>query len=136
MIEETPQLCTAIVVEDSQGRVLLLRRAPRMGRLGGLWHLPGDRHFCGETHVQCAHRALREDTGLQAYQFTYLGTTFHDHREGIVYRADFASGVACITQPVIEDQLGWFDPSDPPSPLFSGTAEVLDWLRPVGVAVR
>lgn len=136
MTEETPQFCTAVVVEDSQGRVLLLRRAPGMGRLGGLWHLPGDRHFCGETHVQCAQRALREDTGLQAYQFTSLGTTFHDNMQGIVFRARFITGVACIAQPVIEDQLGWFDPMDPPSPLFSGTAEVLGWLRPGRVAGR
>ncbi len=46
------------------GRILVLRRAPRMVYRPGHWDLPGGHLSLGETMEQCLHREVAEETGL------------------------------------------------------------------------
>jgi 8-oxo-dGTP pyrophosphatase MutT (NUDIX family) len=126
---EPTVLCTAVVVRDDPGRVLLLRRAPGAGPRAGLWHLPGGRNEPGESDTACAHRELREETGIAALGMDYLGTTCHGGLVGVVFRAQFLSGTPVNAEPEVHDAIGWFHPDEPPEPLMTGTAEVLAWLR-------
>lgn len=128
MPDNTPVICTAVVVRDTVGCVLLLRRtvAPR----AGLWHLPGGRVELGESIFACARRELHEETGLMAPigSLEYLGVTNHEGMKGMVFRLIDASWEPTNAEPGVHDAIGWFDPDKPPEPLFAGTAEVLGWL--------
>jgi 8-oxo-dGTP diphosphatase len=47
-----------------EGRILVLRRAPRMVYRPGHWDLPGGHLSVNETMEQCLHRKVAEETGL------------------------------------------------------------------------
>jgi mutator protein MutT len=60
-----------LIVTDSNGRVLLLRRAANTTG-GNLWCLPGGKVDYGDTVEQTAARELEEETGLRAEQLRFL----------------------------------------------------------------
>ena len=60
-----------LVVSDSEGRVLILRRAAETTR-GGDWCLPGGKIDYGDTVEQAAARELVEETALRAKNFRFL----------------------------------------------------------------
>lgn len=61
------------IVADTSGAVLLgLRRATTCA---GTWALPGGHVEAEESPLECAHRELREETGLDAADGT-IGSTF------------------------------------------------------------
>jgi ADP-ribose pyrophosphatase YjhB (NUDIX family) len=55
-------MCGGAVVVDSEGRLLLVRRAHEPSL--GLWSLPGGRVEPGETAREAAAREVLEETGL------------------------------------------------------------------------
>jgi ADP-ribose pyrophosphatase YjhB (NUDIX family) len=60
------------VTHDTQGRLLLVRRANDPGR--GLWSIPGGRVEPGETDAQAVARELLEETGLTVRMGRLVGT--------------------------------------------------------------
>ena len=60
---------------DSQGKLLLTRRAPRK-MYGGYWEVTGGSGIAGEDSLTSAARELREETGLvaPAGELLFLGT--------------------------------------------------------------
>jgi ADP-ribose pyrophosphatase YjhB (NUDIX family) len=54
--------CVGAVVEDSRGRLLLIKRGHEPGK--GLWSLPGGRIEAGETDAEALVREMLEETGL------------------------------------------------------------------------
>jgi 8-oxo-dGTP diphosphatase len=54
----------AAVIFERHGRVLLLRRSPRLAWMPNHWDLPGGHVEPGETAAQAAAREAFEETGL------------------------------------------------------------------------
>lgn len=59
---------TSVVVTDSAGRILLLKRADTGG-----WGLPGGIMEPGESFEQTGRREVREETGLEIRELRFLG---------------------------------------------------------------
>ena len=108
--------CVGAVVRDTEGRLLLVRRANEPGR--GLWSVPGGRVEPGETSPEAVVREVAEETGL-AVVVTGLA--------GVVERAAPGGGVY-----VIEDFTARLAPGEDPNGLRSGDdASDAAWV-PVG----
>ena len=60
-----------MIVSDSSGRILILRRAGGTTR-GGDWCLPGGKIDYGDTVEQAAARELEEETALRAKNLRFL----------------------------------------------------------------
>jgi colanic acid biosynthesis protein WcaH len=67
-----PIPCVDIAVQDSRGRVLLVRRRNEPAR--GLWWFPGGRVHHGEQRCQAARRKLQEECGLEPNSLDEIGT--------------------------------------------------------------
>jgi 8-oxo-dGTP diphosphatase len=63
--------CVGAVIQDEQGRLLLIRRGHEPG--AGLWSLPGGRVEPGETDAEALVREMREETGLVVTAGRLLG---------------------------------------------------------------
>lgn len=73
-MKETPKFpvpCVRLIVHDSSGRILLLRR-PQRAVAGGSWTLPGGKIDYGESPDTAAARELREETQFTAEHLRFL----------------------------------------------------------------
>ena len=110
-----PRVCVDILLVDTNGRVLLLKRSnqPAIGK----WWFPGGRVHIGETRLQAAHRKLKEECALPVGELTELGsfdlffeieqTTYHDVT--ILFRMQVTSGTKIVTD-AEASSFGWFYP--------------------------
>ena len=62
----------SVIVEDPQGRVLLLLRGSTDPWMPGRWNLPGGKIEPGESPTEAAMRETREETNLRVYTFSPL----------------------------------------------------------------
>lgn len=69
-----PIPCVDLLVEDENGRILMIKRANEPAK--GQWWFPGGRVNFLETREQAAKRKLKEECGLEALQVKEMGT--HD----------------------------------------------------------
>lgn len=67
-----PIPCVDLLVSDSKGRVLLVKRKKEPA--AGQWWFPGGRVHFGETRAATAVRKLNEECGLEAISVEELGT--------------------------------------------------------------
>jgi NAD+ diphosphatase len=76
----------AAILRDSEGRVLLVRRSKDPGK--GLLDLPGGFVDPDESAEDALRRELREEMGLEAGPFSWLGSLPNEYEyEGITYRS-------------------------------------------------
>lgn len=68
---------------QQNGRFLITRR--RTGEhLGGLWEFPGGKSEAGESLVDCLHRELREELGIEVRNLRPYRTIRHRYPEKTV----------------------------------------------------
>ncbi len=69
-----------IIVRHADGEYLLMQRDKRK-HYGGMWEATaGGSALVGESPLECAHRELYEETGIDAPELTQLGTVTTDDR--------------------------------------------------------
>lgn len=66
-----PVPAVRLILEDDQGRVLVLRRAEG-SHCAGRWCLPGGKVDCGETVASAVRGELLEETGLECSGMRFL----------------------------------------------------------------
>lgn len=92
-VYEDPKVAAAVVVDTSQG-VLLLRRAQR-DRAHGKWILPGGHVDRGEVVALAAQREVAEETGLAVELTSLLGVYSYEGNPWVlvVYAATANGGL-------------------------------------------
>ncbi|THF68423.1 NUDIX domain-containing protein [Deinococcus sp. Arct2-2] len=116
-----------LIVQDTQGRVLLGRR-DGTGYGAGLWGLPGGRVERGEALADAAAREIWEEMGLRVDAATvrFLGVSRYDvggvQGTDFLYLAGEWSGEPLPLEQTSE--VGWFAPTALP-------ADSLPWLAGV-----
>lgn len=117
-----PVVCAGAVVQDADGRLLLVRRG-RPPALGS-WTLPGGRVEPGESPAEAAAREVKEETGLDVEVGSLLATV-----PVLGYLVhDFAATVTGGTLAAGDDadDVGWFAPVELPGMQISpGLLEAL-----------
>jgi 8-oxo-dGTP diphosphatase len=83
--------CVGGVVHDTQGRLLLVRRAHDPGK--GLWSLPGGRVEPGEDDAEALARELFEETGLTVAPGRLVGTVTRPAASGVYQIHDYEAQV-------------------------------------------
>jgi 8-oxo-dGTP diphosphatase len=83
--------CVGGVIHDTQGRLLLVRRANDPGR--GLWSLPGGRVEPGESDAEALARELFEETGLTVAPGRLVGTVTRPATTGVYQINDYEAQV-------------------------------------------
>jgi 8-oxo-dGTP diphosphatase len=93
----------AIVIRDSAGRFLVVRRAADDDSLPGVWGLPAASLRDGETTEQAAIRAGRDKLGVEVEITGSLGTdslSGDDHTNELSeYEVHVLSGTPAVPQP-------------------------------------
>ena len=110
------------VLVNKSGRVLMLRRSKVHG--DGAWSAPGGHIDQGETLEQCAEREVLEETGVTIRNIRFFAVTNDifeaegKHYVTIWMSADYERGSAFVAAPEEASEVGWFDHSALPEPLF------------------
>jgi 8-oxo-dGTP pyrophosphatase MutT (NUDIX family) len=122
-----PLQIVCCLIFDDQNRLLLLRRhSEDLG--GGLWATPGGRQEPDEDPLVTAMREVKEETGLDLKEVTYLGAHELHMPHGVVHMQTFRSTVKgdelIVVDPEEHEAHQWFAITD----LL--TAEKLIWGLP------
>jgi ADP-ribose pyrophosphatase YjhB (NUDIX family) len=124
-----PKAAVAVILQDEEGRVLLVRRR---GSYAGSWCIPCGNIEWDEDVATAAVRELEEETGLhvELHRVYAVLSNFHDpeaHSVGIWFTGRVTGGTERAGGDASET--GWFPPADPPRPLaFPTDGQVLDAL--------
>ncbi|MEJ2855250.1 MULTISPECIES: NUDIX hydrolase [unclassified Saccharothrix] len=106
--------CVGGIVHDSNGRLLLVRRANPPGE--GRWSVPGGRVEPGEDDHAALIREIREETGLSVTVGAWIGSVtrpavhgvydIHDYacqvRSGVLRAGDDAAEVGWVTTAILD----------------------------------
>lgn len=101
----------------------------------GTWCPPGGHLDYRESLAACAAREAAEETGLAVGNLRFVGVTedlFPEsakHYVTLWMAADAPHGDPVLAAPDEMDRVGWFDPSDLPSPLFLSLENLLERPR-------
>ena len=106
------------VVEDGEGRVLLLNH---VFRKGSGWGIPGGFLDAGEHPEEALRRELREETGLEieSPQLVFIRTHKRPQQIEIVYRCRARDPESAGKSNLEIKRLGWFPPDALPKELNS-----------------
>lgn len=82
IINVMPIPCVDLIVEDSKGRILMLKRKNEPSK--GQWWLPGGRIHFGEKRIEAARRKLKDECGLESTSLSEMGTfdIIYPHKMG------------------------------------------------------
>lgn len=106
--------CVGGIAHDSNGRLLLVRRANPPGE--GLWSIPGGRVEPGEDDHTALIREFREETGLSVTVGEWIGSVtrpavrglydIHDYacqvRSGVLRAGDDAADARWVTTAILD----------------------------------
>lgn len=129
MSDNVVRVGVGVIIEDAQGRVLLLKRAGLHGN--GTWSNPGGHLDPGETPDQCAIRETREETSVEIGNLRFRGLTNDifpasgKHYITIWMQGDIVSGEPTLTAPDEALEIGWFAWDALPEPLFLPLAQLV-----------
>lgn len=117
--------CFAIIERD--GRYLLARRSDI-----GWWNLAGGGMEFGETILDCLHREVREEVGVEVERVRQVGVYTKTRKPEVVFtflcRLAPGSPAPCTSDEVSE--VGWFGPAEFPEHLLpKHRRRLLDALR-------
>ncbi|MGW4211927.1 NUDIX hydrolase [Lentzea sp. NPDC004789] len=121
--------CVGAVVHDSNGRLLLVRRANPPGE--GRWSIPGGRVEPGETDEAAVTREVAEETGLSVTVGRLVGSVERPAPNGVYsifdYECQVTSGVLRAGDDASD--VGWTDSATLATlPTTEGLLETLsDW---------
>jgi len=105
--------CVGAVIEDMQGRLLLIKRGHEPG--AGLWSLPGGRIEPGETDTEALVREMLEETGLTVEPGRLVGRVQRPGLDGdVIDISDYAATVTGGTLQPGDDAADaqWFSRED------------------------
>ena len=88
----------AMIIEDTQGRILLLKRGMTAPWMPGKWNLPGGGGDLGETPAETAIREALEETALRVFQPVFVTIEDLGPDVGIleIYHSRYYSGTVKI----------------------------------------
>ena len=66
-----PLLAVRAIIEDKEGRILILKRAPE-DEYGSLWNLPGGKVDYGQTAEEALIREVKEETSLECSSAQFI----------------------------------------------------------------
>ena len=116
-----PRVGVAVLLFQA-GKLLLIRRKGSHG--AGSWATPGGHLEFGEEPADCARREAKEEVGVDVGEVTFRSITNDLFvEEGKHYITLWMSARITDGEPTVAArdevaELGWFDPSDLPQPLF------------------
>jgi len=94
--------CVGALVQDDDGRLLVVRRANDPGR--GQWSVPGGRVEADESDQGAVRREVLEETGLHVQVGMRVGTVQRPGPAGVIYDIrDYACSLRVATTPVAGD---------------------------------
>lgn len=125
-----PKVAAAVLVQDDQGRILLVRRVmePQQGR----WTIPGGFVDRGEDPATAAARECLEETGLEVQiggLLHYLPGSEHEAGADVVLVFDARSTGGALHAGDDADRAGWFGPDEVPPIAFVATRLVIERWR-------
>jgi len=126
-----PKLAVGTIIGDTDGRILLIRRAIEPGH--GKWVFPGGFVERGEEVTAAARREAREESGFDVRLGRLVGVYSYTGRVPVVlvYAATVVAGTLDWRDEGLDGR--FFDPAEIPwtALAFLSTAEALrDYLRP------
>ena len=111
MTEPRFTVTAGAVVEDGQGRILLLNH---VFRKGSRWGIPGGFLAGGEQPEEALRRELREEVGMEveALELAFVRTLKRPQQVEIIYRCRARDPESAGRTPNLEvNYLAWFDPA-------------------------
>ncbi len=127
----SPSLAVAVVLRDSRGRVLLVKRGPGSSR-PGLWSIPAGYMDYGEEVRAAGAREVLEETGLvvELGAPVFVATNFHDPLkvsvciwfDGRVVAGDPVAGSDAV-------EVGWFRLDELPELAFDTDTELFSKME-------
>ena len=129
-----PGVGAAVLVEDEDGRVLLVQRGPGATK-SGRWCIPCGYVDYGEEIRAAAAREVEEETGLvvEVGEVVFVRSNFHDPEKltiGIWFDGVIVSGTPVAGDDAVD--VGWFEPSALPDLAFETDAELFRLRYGVG----
>lgn len=112
----------AVLVKNSKGEVLLLKRKNKLGN--GCWGPPGGHLEKNESIVFCAKRECKEEIGIDVKELSFLGVTNDIHKdEGKHYISIWMTTTIDDSSLVVPEErevggFNWFKMEELPKELF------------------
>lgn len=121
-----PAVGAAVLVQDDEGRVLMVRRGPSATR-SGLWCIPCGYVDYGEEVREAAAREVAEETGLvvEVGAPVFVASNFHDPEKltvGVWFAGRAVGGVLAAGDDAVD--VGWFPLEGLPPLAFETDAEL------------
>lgn len=126
-----PGVGVAALIEDPEGRVLMIRRGPGATQ-PGLWAIPAGYVDYGEDVKEAAARELFEETGLEVVieEPVFVASNFHDPAKltvGIWFRGTVVGGALVAGDDA--DDVGYFALDDLPPLAFDTDQALFEQMR-------
>ena len=118
-----PKVGVAVIVLKDD-RILIGKRMSGVGK--GTWALPGGKLEFGESWEECAKRELKEETGIEVKNLSFVYVTNditpeynNTHYITIFMKGEYASGEVSVNEPDKIAEFQWSEWENIPHPRFS-----------------